>query len=212
MRIKFVGTVLVFAILALGTITTVPDRAAAQGRGSAASAADVNSFRANPQQLLGSNPQPAQLAAAVKRLVLADQSLVDLLLTLGASQGITPAQASAIGTGIGQAAAEIARTDPAAAERITKKIAAANNPSIVAAFNSAMGLPATTSAGMPGFGGGAGGGVGGGGGASVVGGATPMGGNGGPPGSGLGGGRSSSSSVAGSLGGGGSLSYSASPR
>jgi hypothetical protein len=212
MRFKFVGTVLVLAIVALGTVTMVSDRASAQGRGTAASAADVNAFRANPQQLLGSNPQPAQLAAAVKRLVLADPSLVDLLLTLGASQGITPAQASAIGTGIGQAAAEIARTDPAAAERITRRVAAASNPSIVAAFNSAMGLPPTTSAGMPGFGGGAGGPGSGGGGASVVGGATPMGGSGGPPGSGLGGGGSSASVAGGSLGGGGSVSYSASPR
>jgi len=212
MRIKFVGTVLALAMVALATAAALPEPAIAQGRGTVASAADVNSFRSNPQQLLASNPQPAQLAAVVKRLVLADQSLVDLLLTLGASQGITPAQASAIGTGIGQAAAEIARTDPAAADRITKKVAAANNPSIVAAFNSAMGLPATTSAGMPGFGGGAGGPGSGGGGASVVGGATPMGGSGGPPGSGLGGGRSSANVAGGSLGGGGSVSYSASPR
>ncbi len=140
----------------------------------------VSEFLANPNTLLANNPNGgSQLVSAVRDLVLADPATLASIISL--LNNANPAQQSAIGTGLGQAALASVQNNPSLANQIQEAIAAANVQVATAAYSSTTGN-AVTAAGSPGAGGGGGGGGGGIGGSINT--AFPTGGGGSPSGSG----------------------------
>jgi hypothetical protein len=83
-------------------------------------------FQANPAQVLANFPNggPASISL-IRQLAIADQA--DLPLIIGLLANADPDQASAIGTGLGQAALASVATNQAYANAIQTALATANN-------------------------------------------------------------------------------------
>ena len=114
-------------------------------------------FQANPAQVL-TNFQSggASMIALIRQLALADQA--DLPLIIGLLANANTDQATAIGTGLGQAALASVNTNQAYANDIQTQLAAANNQTASLAWAAVMGDLATAAAttGVGGIGGGVG--------------------------------------------------------
>lgn len=113
-------------------------------------------FRANPSQVLTTFPSGGpQLISLVRELVLGDRANLSRLT--GLFGGATAAQASAIGTGLGQAALASVQRDPQLANDIQRALVEAGNQNASEAYASVTGNNVVTA----GVGGGAAGGAGG---------------------------------------------------
>jgi hypothetical protein len=123
-------------------------------------------FQANPGQLLANNPNGgSQLISQISQLAQADPADLPLIITLLANASSN--QATAIGTGLGQAAlALLAATPPnqAYATQIQNALIVANNANANTAYAAVTGntlIGGVAGAGGGGIGGGGGGGGGG---------------------------------------------------
>lgn len=118
-------------------------------------------FQANPGQLLTMFPAGGpQMISLIRQLTMADPA--DLQPIIGLLATANDTQATAIGTGLGQAAQALLTSNPAYANQIQALLATANNGTANAAYAAVTGQAPTAAAG--GGGGGGGGGAGGGGG------------------------------------------------
>jgi len=138
-------------------------------------------FQANPAQVLTANPNGGpQFIALIRQLLLADQA--DLPLVIGLLATANNAQATAIGTALGQAALASVTSNQPYAAAILAALANANNAAANIAYAAVTGENPTAAAG--GAGGGGGGGSPGGGGSvgSFAGSATGSSGSGGSAG------------------------------
>lgn len=105
--------------------------------------------------MLSGNPSGgAAMISQVRDLATSDVAMVRPLLGLSASA--SPEQATAIGTGLAQAAAACVRTDPAAAQAIIAAIVQANDPRVETAYRAIAGDLQTFAVGAGGGGGGGG--------------------------------------------------------
>jgi hypothetical protein len=135
------------------------------------SAISVADFVANPGALLALYPLGGgSMVSDVRDLVTADMQTVDPLLSLVATANSE--QKNALGTGLGLAALDLARSNPQAASVIQNALVRLNDPTLLAAYAAVTGNQRLAAAGP---GGGAGGG-----GESATGGAGTNGGIGGP--------------------------------
>jgi hypothetical protein len=169
-----------------------------QGLGSVAVAQatsqEVAQFLANPSALLTSNPNGGgTLVSAIRNLVLADPSTLNSIISLLSTA--SSAQQTAIGSGLGQAAQALVRTNPTVATQIQDAVQASGVQTAMTAYAAATGNTETASTGG---GGGGGGGVGG-----PTGGGAPSGGGGGGGGSLSGGGGGTGTGGGGLTGSGG---------
>jgi hypothetical protein len=134
-------------------------------------AMSVADFVANPGALLTLYPLGGgSMVSDVQDLVEADMQTVDPLLSLVATANSE--QKNALGTGLGLAALELARSNPQAASTIQNALVRLNDPTLLAAYAAVTGNQRLAAAG-PGAGAG-------GGGESATGNAAPNGGIGGP--------------------------------
>ena len=95
------------------------------------------------------------LAKMVRDLAASDPQTLSALV--GLLRGATPEQASAIGTGLGQAAELAVNTDPDYATEIQTAVVTASNDSAMVAFSAVVGGDVKLAAAGPGGGGGGGG-------------------------------------------------------
>jgi hypothetical protein len=117
----------------------------------------IQQFLADPAALLAQYPDGgAKLIAQVRELAASDPATLKPLLQLLKSANAD--QASAIGTGLGQAAMIAVKTDQAYANRIQEEVIAAQNNSALVAFSAAIGGSIQLTAATGGGGGGGGGG------------------------------------------------------
>jgi hypothetical protein len=115
-------------------------------------ATTIQQFLANPAAWLAQYPSSggADLTKAVRDLAASDPQTLNALIGLLASA--TPDQASAIGTGLGQAAEMAINSDPAYATQIqTAVVGARSNPALVA-FSAVVGGDIKLAAASPGVG------------------------------------------------------------
>jgi len=134
-------------------------------------ATSVSVFVANPGALLTLYPLGGgSMVSDVRDLVEADMQTVDPLLSLVATANSE--QKNALGTGLGLAALDLARSNPQAASIIQNALVRLNDPTLLAAYAAVTGNQRLAAAG-PGAGAG-------GGGESATGGAGVNGGIGGP--------------------------------
>jgi hypothetical protein len=113
-------------------------------------------FQANPGNVLANFQQGGPLLISlIRQLALADQA--DLPLIIGLLANANAEQATAIGTGLGQAALASVTTNQSYAFDIQRDVGAANNPTSALAFAAVLGDQQLAAAG-PGVGGGGGGG------------------------------------------------------
>jgi hypothetical protein len=163
---------------------------AAHAVGSGASgpshADEIATFQADPKTIFfndqgrpASNPE---LISNVRELVIADKA--DLKPVIEQLKAASAEEQAAIGTGLGQAAQAVLRTDPAYAAEIQEALAAASVQNAILAFAAVTGNVPIGAAGATGAGGAGGAGGGGGGGSAGSGTAT---GSGAAGGSGVGG-------------------------
>jgi hypothetical protein len=119
----------------------------------------VQQFLANPKALLTQFPDggPAMIAQ-VRALATSDPATLNALVGLLSSA--TPAQATAIGTALGDVAQAAVTGDPNFAAQVQVAIAVANNVSASSAFNAVIGGDLQLTAVTGGVGGGGGGGGG----------------------------------------------------
>ena len=135
------------------------------------SAISVADFVANPGALLSLYPLGGgSMVSDVRDLVTADMQTVDPLLSLVATANSE--QKNALGTGLGLAALDLARSNPQSASAIQNALVRLNDPTLLAAYAAVTGNQRLAAAG-PGAGAG-------GGGESATGGAGVNGGIGGP--------------------------------
>ena len=131
----------------------------------------VADFVANPGALLTLYPLGGgSMVSDVQDLVTADMQTLDPLLSLVATANSE--QKNALGTGLGLAALDLARSNPQAASIIQNALVRLNDPTLLAAYAAVTGNQRLAAAG-PGAGAG-------GGGKSATGNAAPNGGIGGP--------------------------------
>jgi hypothetical protein len=166
-----------FAVaLSLGALMLSPAGAQNSPQGnqsppSSHSAISVADFVANPGALLTLYPLGGgSMVSDVQDLVTADMQTVDPLLSLVATANSE--QKNALGTGLGLAALDLARSNPQAASAIQNALVRLNDPTLLAAYAAVTGNQRLAAAG-PGAGAG-------GGGESATGGAGINGGIGGP--------------------------------
>jgi hypothetical protein len=163
-------------VFSLGALMLSPARAqnsppANQSPLSSHSAIPAADFVANPSALLALYPLGGgSMVSDVRDLVTADMQTVDPLLSLVATANSE--QKNALGTGLGLAALDLARSNPQAASVIQNALVRLNDPTLLAAYAAVTGNQRLAAAG-PGAGAG-------GGGESATGGAGVNGGIGGP--------------------------------
>ena len=122
----------------------------------------VQKFLADPAGWMAQFPNGGpQMIAQTRDLAASDPATLNALISLLASAN--PQQASAIGTGLGQAALLSVKTNQAYATLIQTALVASQNVSAVVAFSAVVGGDIKLAAAGPGAGGGPGGGGGGGG-------------------------------------------------
>lgn len=115
----------------------------------------VTDFLANPSQALQQYPNGgAQFISLIRDAALADHSALSNIIALLANANTD--QASAIGSGLGQAANASVRTDQAYANEIQRLLALAGNLSANTAYAAVTGNTMIGSAGGAGVGGGGG--------------------------------------------------------
>jgi hypothetical protein len=116
----------------------------------------IQQFLANPSGLLSQFPNGGpDLAKMVRDLAASDPQTLSALI--GLLRGATPEQASAIGTGLGQAAELAVNTDPDYATEIQTAVVTASNDSAMVAFSAVVGGDVKLAAATGGGGGGGGG-------------------------------------------------------
>jgi hypothetical protein len=87
----------------------------------------LEQFKADPGQALSANPDGgAHLISLIRQFALADPNSLPLIINL--LMTASPAQASATGCGLGQAALASVRTNQLYATRIQEALGAVNNP------------------------------------------------------------------------------------
>ena len=119
------------------------------------SAISVGDFVANPGALLTLYPLGGgSMVSDVRDLVTADMQTVDPLLSLVATANSE--QKNALGTGLGLAALDLARSNPQAASVIQNALVRLNDPTLLAAYAAVTGNQRLAAAG-PGAGAGGGG-------------------------------------------------------
>jgi hypothetical protein len=142
-------------LLLVGTIgiSMVPSDSRAQQLGQLT----AQQFQADPAQVLANNLTGGPiLISLIRQLAIADHA--DLPLIIGLLATANPDQATAIGTGLGQAALASVTADQAYANAIQTALAAANNDTASLAYAAVMGDQGTGATGAGGGGGGGGGG------------------------------------------------------
>ena len=96
----------------------------------------VAKYKADPAALLAAYPNGGRaMATMAKALILADPSLVGPLMA--AAKNATPAQMSAIGAGVAQAATLIAAVNPEMAAQIQLAVTQSGPPGVASAFAAA---------------------------------------------------------------------------
>jgi len=169
LRVVAVGFSLV--ALALSPVRAQNAPGGNQSSPSTHSTISVADFVANPGALLTLYPLGGgSMVSDVQDLVEADMQTVDPLLSLVATANSE--QKNALGTGLGLAALDLARSNPQAASIIQNALVRLNDPTLLAAYAAVTGNQRLAAAG-PGAGAG-------GGGESATGNAAPNGGIGGP--------------------------------
>jgi hypothetical protein len=135
----------------LGSVS--PAAAAVYSPQQALPAPTIQQFLANPSGLLTQFPNGGpDLAKMVRDLAASDPQTLSALI--GLLRGATPEQASAIGTGLGQAAELAVNTDPDYATEIQTAVVTAANDSAVVAFSAVVGGDVKLAAATGGGGGG----------------------------------------------------------
>jgi hypothetical protein len=98
----------------------------------------LHEFQADPNQALLDNPNGGgKLTSLIRQLTLADPN--DLPLIINLLMTTTPAQAAAIGSGLGQAALALVRINQPYATQIQQLLAAADNADANAAYAAVTG-------------------------------------------------------------------------
>jgi hypothetical protein len=121
------------------------------------SSQEISQFLANPTATLTANPNGGgRLVVTVRDLMLSDPATLDAIIKLLASAN--PAQQTAIGSGLGQAAQALVTTNPTLANQIQAALAASGVPLAIASYSAVTG---NVEIGSTGGGGGGGGGSGG---------------------------------------------------
>ena len=120
-------------------------------------ASAVDAFLANPAALLTQFPNGgAQMISRIRDLAASNPATLNVLISLVGNAN--PAQQTAIGTGLGQAALVCVKNDQQYAAQIQQAVAQTNNTTVIAALTAVLGDQPIGAAG--GGGGGDGGGVG----------------------------------------------------
>ena len=146
------GPLAASALLALHS----PATAAVYSPQQALSPAAVQQFLANPGALLTQFPAGGpELTKQIRDLAASSPTTLSALI--GLLSTASPAQASAIGTGLGQVAELAVNSDPAYATEIQTAIVSANVDSAVVAFSAVVGGDIKLAAASGGGGGGGGG-------------------------------------------------------
>jgi hypothetical protein len=170
------------ALVMIGLLMVPPDRAnaATPDTPSPPSRADIIAkLQTNPAQIFldasGNTLTVAALISAVRDLTVADKNALKPIVE--ALKLASTEEKSAIGTGLGQAAQALLKTDPPFAAEIQQALAASGDPAAILAFAAVTGnVPIGATGGGAGGAGGAGSSAGGGGASGGGGGGTGSGG------------------------------------
>ena len=101
-------------------------------------AATISAFTSNPAQLLAQNPNGGpNLVAQIRDLAASDPATLPLIAQLVANAN--PAQKSAIGSGLGQAASICGGQDQAHANLIQQAVVQARDPAVTTAYAAVTG-------------------------------------------------------------------------
>lgn len=126
------------AVLGLVVASGSPAMAALYSSRQALPSATIQQFQADPGALLAQYPDGGpQLIAKIRDLAASDPQTLDAIT--GLLKTANPAQASAIGTALGQVALMAVNTDQAYATKIQTAIAQAGNTSALVAFSAVVG-------------------------------------------------------------------------
>lgn len=140
----FAGAVALFAVAATINVVQAAECRSAFGR---ASAADMDSFIAQPTSLMTASPEGGGLMVKqVRELLLANTDLTQSVLALAANANAE--QRSSIGAALGQVTQACSKTSPDVAQQIQAAVLTVSNPEIMTAFRQATGDVSTAAVGI----------------------------------------------------------------